>query len=73
MPKPKSAEKSPGQLMREARAASKPPRTQSDIARTLGLTQPLIARWEADEASPITQDVRRVADAYGLEPEQLLP
>lgn len=73
MPKLKPAEKSPGQLMREARAAAKPPKTQADIAETLGLSQPLIARWEADEASPSSGHLRAVAAAYDLEIEQLLP
>jgi transcriptional regulator with XRE-family HTH domain len=63
--------KSPCDLMREAR--KRLDKTQSQIADELGLPQPLISRWETGDAFPRTEDVRRVAKAYGLKPEQLLP
>lgn len=47
--------------------------TQAEMAAELGVTQPLIARWEAGDALPRTEDVRSVAAAYKLKPEQLLP
>ena len=47
--------------------------TQAEMAGRLGVTQPLIARWESGDAYPRTEDIRRVADAYGVKPEQLLP
>lgn len=63
--------KTPAELMRAAR--EKAEKTQSQLADELGVTQPLIAKWEAGKAFPKTEDIRRVADAYGLKPEQLLP
>lgn len=61
----------PGEAMRASRAASK--LTQADIAAEVEVTQPLIARWEADKASPPTHLVRKVARVYKLKPEQILP
>lgn len=60
--------------MRAARMAHRPePLTQSDVAEMIGVAQPMIARWEADNASPPTKKVRKVARVYGLKPEQILP
>lgn len=47
--------------------------SQAEMAARIGVTQPLIARWEAGEAYPRTENVRAVAAAYKLKPEQLLP
>ena len=63
--------KTPAECMRAAR--DKAGKTQADIAHELGVTQPLIAKWEAGDALPRTEDVRKVAKAYGLKPEQILP
>lgn len=43
------------------------------MAAELGKTQPTIQAYESDKALPRTEDVRAVAKAYGLKPEQLLP
>jgi transcriptional regulator with XRE-family HTH domain len=47
--------------------------TQQEMADKLDCTQPTIADWETGRVLPRTQDIRAVADAYKLEPEQLLP
>lgn len=60
-----------GEVMRAAR--EKLGKTQAQMATDLEVTQPLIARWEAGNAYPRTEDVRRVAAAYRLKPDQLLP
>lgn len=60
-----------GERLRKARTKLK--KTQADMAELIGCTQPSIHDWESDRVLPRTQDVRRVAKAYGLEPEQLLP
>lgn len=46
---------------------------QRDIADEIGCTQPTIADWELGRALPRLQDLRTVAKAYGLKPEQLIP
>lgn len=63
--------KAPHELMRAARERAD--KTQAQIADELGVTQPLIAKWEKGDGLPKTEDVRRVARAYGLKPEQILP
>ncbi len=65
------AKPTPGQLLRAARERLE--KTQAEMAEALGVTQPLIARWESDNALPRTEDVRSVAAAYKLKPDQLLP
>ena len=59
------------QSLREARAKSR--KTQAQIAEECGVTQPVVHLWESGERLPKTADVRTVAKAYGLRPEQLLP
>lgn len=46
---------------------------QSDIAREVGRTQPTVHAWENGDAYPRAEEIRKVAKAYGLRPEQLLP
>lgn len=60
-----------GERLRKAR--EKLEKTQSQIAGELGLTQPTVHAWEVDRTLPRTEDIRAVAKAYGLKPEQLLP
>jgi transcriptional regulator with XRE-family HTH domain len=60
-----------GQRMRRAR--KKLGKTQAEMAAEVGREQPTIHEWETDKSLPRTADVRKVAQAYGLRPEQLLP
>ncbi len=60
-----------GEELRKARA--KLGKTQLQIATELGKSQPSVQQWESDATLPRTEDVRAVAKAYGLDPEQLLP
>lgn len=60
-----------GERLRKARKKLK--KTQAEIAGELGKTQPTVTAWESDQTLPHTADVRAVARAYGLKPEQLLP
>lgn len=63
--------KAPGDLMRAIR--EKADKTQEQMAAELGWTQPYIAKLESGRAFVRTEDLRRVAAAYGLRPEQLIP
>lgn len=45
--------------------------TQADIAERMGITQPAYAQMEAPDASPRPATLRRVADAMGIDWEQL--
>lgn len=60
-----------GKLMRSAREQAG--LTQQAIATVLGFTQAQIVKWESGEALPKTEDLPRVARAYGIEPIQLVP
>jgi transcriptional regulator with XRE-family HTH domain len=60
-----------GQLLRAARKARH--KSQADVAKELGKTQPTVSEWEADSTLPDIRDVRAVAESYGLHPMQLLP
>lgn len=60
-----------GELMRKSR--KKQGKLQRQIAEELGCTQPTVHSWEADESHPHLKQVRAVARAYGLRPEQLIP
>lgn len=60
-----------GEIMRAAR--DRLGKSQAQIADELGVTQPLIAKWEAGRSSPRTEDVRRVAAVYGIKPDLLIP
>lgn len=66
-----SMARQPCELMKAAR--ERQGKTQSQIAAELGVTQPLIAKWEAGDGLPQTKDIRNVARVYRLRPEQLLP
>jgi transcriptional regulator with XRE-family HTH domain len=48
-------------------------KSQAQIADELGVTQPLIFKWEHDRSHPRTEDVRRVARVYGIKPDLLIP
>lgn len=65
------AKTTPGEVLKTAR--EKLDKTQAQMAELLGVTQPLIARWESGDAYPRTEDVRRVAKVYGVKPDLLLP
>jgi len=43
------------------------------MAERLERTQAQISKWEDGRALPVTEDVRRVARAYGVQPSRLLP
>lgn len=60
-----------GERLREAR--KRIDKTQAEIAEIVGRTQPTVHAWESDQTLPRTEEVRVVAKAYGLKPEQLLP
>jgi transcriptional regulator with XRE-family HTH domain len=60
-----------GEVLRKAR--EKRGLTQLQVAEKLGKTQPTVQAWESDKTLPRTDEVRDVAEVYGLRPEQLLP
>lgn len=60
-----------GELMRKSRLKKK--KLQRHIAEELGCTQPTVHAWETDQSHPRVEQVRAVARAYGLRPEQLIP
>lgn len=62
--------KRPCELMRAAREKAK--RTQSQLAEELGVTQPQIHKLESGEGLPLTGEIRRVAAAYGIDPDRFL-
>lgn len=62
--------KLPAELLRTAREKSK--RTQEDVAADLGVTQPLVSKWETDKEVPFLGDVKRVAQTYGVNESTLL-
>lgn len=57
--------------MRSARKKLK--KSQSDIAGETGHTQPTVHAWETGRAYPRTGELRSVARAYEMEPDQLIP
>lgn len=61
----------PGSIMKTARERAG--KSQAQIAAELGVTQPLIFKWEHDISHPRTEDVRRVAKAYGIRLDLLIP
>jgi transcriptional regulator with XRE-family HTH domain len=61
----------PCELMRAARLLAG--KSQYEIATELGVAQALVSKWETGKGWPSTKNIRRVAKAYGLLPEQLLP
>jgi transcriptional regulator with XRE-family HTH domain len=48
-------------------------KTQLEIAEAVGKKQPTVCAWESGDTLPKTDEIRLVAKAYGLKPEQLLP
>lgn len=40
--------------------------TQAELARRLGVHQPLVARWESGRRMPKVETLQRIADALGL-------
>jgi transcriptional regulator with XRE-family HTH domain len=60
-----------GEKLRRARRKLK--KLQRDIADAVGVTQPTVHAWENDKWSPSIEQVRDVAQAYGLQPADLLP
>lgn len=52
--------------LRETRGLS-----QSDLAEALGVNQSTISNWERGKMEPTIYNVRRIADALGVEPGAL--
>lgn len=46
-------------------------RYQTEIARALDVSQPLVWKWENDEGAPVLNDVARVARVYGVDEAEL--
>lgn len=63
--------KTPAEIMRAARERAG--KTQEQLASELDVTQAQVSNWESGNALPKTKDIRRVARAYGVRPEQLIP
>lgn len=57
--------------MRKARLRKR--KRQRDIAVEVGRTQPTVQAWESGQAYPRLVELRKVARAYGLRPELLIP
>jgi len=53
-----------GQIVREARRRAG--LTQAELARRLGTTQPVVARWEANSVSPTVETLDRIVRACGF-------
>lgn len=49
--------------MAEARQAAR--LSQAEVARRIGTSQAMVARWETVKAAPITMSLRRFAEATG--------
>lgn len=47
--------------------------SQEDVARLVGRTQSTVSLWEADKKLPKVRELRRVAEAYGINPMHLVP
>ena len=47
--------------------------TQRQMAARVGVTQPTIQVWESGEHAPRARLLRKVAEAYGLKPADLIP
>lgn len=46
-------------------------RYQTEIARALDVSQPLIWKWENGKGAPALHDVGRVARVYGVDEDEL--
>ena len=53
-----------GHLLREARRRAR--LTQVELARRLGVAQPVVARWEANRGSMTIENLERVVGACGF-------
>jgi transcriptional regulator with XRE-family HTH domain len=53
-----------GQILREARRRAA--LTQSALAARLGVSQPVVARWEADRGSITVENLARAVEACGF-------
>jgi transcriptional regulator with XRE-family HTH domain len=60
-----------GEKLRKAR--EKRGLTQRQVAELVGVSQPAIQRWEAGDGSPRPKKLRKVAEVYGLRPQDLIP
>lgn len=60
-----------GERLRKAR--KKLGKRQLDIAEEVGVKQPTVFAWEADDCLPEAAKIRDVAKAYGIDPIDLLP
>lgn len=46
--------------------------TQEELARQVGVSWVTVSRWERGEHEPPLQMLRRIADALGVQPSELL-
>lgn len=60
-----------GERLRKAR--KRIGKRQCDIAKEVGITQPTVSAWESGDAEPGKWILRRVAKAYEISLEQLIP
>lgn len=61
-----------GQNLRAARLSRYGPRSQTFLARRLGIGQAELSLWESGQRSPKVIDLVRVAELCGTAPERLL-
>lgn len=61
-----------GDMLRLARHRHKPPLTQEEVAKELGLAQSTISAWESGHARPPLNMLRPLATFLGLEVERLV-
>ncbi|HRZ38991.1 MAG TPA: helix-turn-helix transcriptional regulator [Candidatus Paceibacterota bacterium] len=59
-----------GELLRAAREAAK--LNQTELAERAGLTQDRISLIETDASDPKASTIRKLADALGVEPGELI-
>ncbi|MBP5654613.1 MAG: helix-turn-helix transcriptional regulator [Clostridiales bacterium] len=45
---------------------------QDDLAEMIGISRPTLSRWERNEAAPDLEQLRRIADAFGISVSELL-
>ena len=60
-----------GRALLKAREATKPLRTQGQIAEELGTSQGTVCSWESGETLPRAERIDEIAGAYGLRPDRL--
>ncbi len=59
-------------LARLEHLRTRKPLTQEELAHKAGITRTALARIESGAAEPRPSTVRRLAEALGVEPEQLM-